>query len=78
MLPDPTGEPDAEETTGSDLDPDYREVLELMGWEPVSTDWLVAQSRFSAAEISSMLLLLELQGHVSSEAGGLFTRLGKR
>ncbi len=78
MLPDQTGEPEAEEAAGSDLDPDYREVLELMGWEPVSTDWLVAQSRFSAAEISSMLLLLELQGHVSSEAGGLFTRLGKR
>ncbi|RMG36929.1 MAG: DNA-protecting protein DprA [Gammaproteobacteria bacterium] len=64
-------------SSAPDLDPDYRELLELMGWEPVSIDWLVTQSRFSAAEISSMLLLLELQGHVSSEPGGLFVRLGK-
>ncbi|BAN68098.1 DNA-processing protein DprA [endosymbiont of unidentified scaly snail isolate Monju] len=59
------------------LDPDHAELLELMGFDPVSSDWLVANSRFSAAEISSMLLLLELQGHVSSGPGGLFTRLGK-
>ncbi len=59
------------------LDPDHADLLELMGFDPVSSDWLVANSRFSAAEISSMLLLLELQGHVSSEPGGLFTRIGK-
>jgi hypothetical protein len=28
--------------------------------------------------VSSILLLLELQGHVSSEPGGLFARVGKR
>lgn len=78
LLPHRSGEPQAEQTAAVELDPDYQELLDLMGWDPVSTDWLVAQSRFSAAEISSMLLLLELQGHVSSEAGGLFTRLGKR
>lgn len=58
------------------LQPDYAELLALMGYEPVSTDQLVERSRFSAAEISSMLLLLEMQGHVLSESGGLFTRLG--
>lgn len=59
-----------------ELDPEHRELLDLMGYDPVSTDELVAKSRFSTAEISSMLLLLELQGHVSSESGGLFTQLG--
>ena len=74
--PAPAAPPPAEEAPAA-MDPDHRELLELMGWEPVSSDWLVANSRFSAAEIASMLLLLELQGHVSSEPGGLFTRLGK-
>jgi DNA processing protein len=59
-----------------ELEPEYAELLTLMGYEPVSTDQLVERTRFSAAEISSMLLLLEMQGHVSSESGGLFTRLG--
>jgi len=70
----------AQEDTATDaaLEPDHAELLECMGFDPVSTDQLVHKSRFSAAEISSMLLLLELQGHVSSEAGGLFTRLGNR
>jgi len=63
-------------TDAPGLDPDHQELLELMGFDPVSTDLLIEKSRFSAAEISSMLLLLELQGHVSSESGGLFTRLG--
>ena len=70
----------AQEDTATEpgLEPDHAELLDCMGFDPVSTDQLVQKSRFSAAEISSMLLLLELQGHVSSEAGGLFTRLGTR
>jgi DNA processing protein len=73
-IPDASTHEDQASATG--LDPDHVELLECMGFDPVSTDQLVTKSRFSAAEISSMLLLLELQGHVSSESGGLFTRLG--
>ncbi|MGB5569777.1 MAG: hypothetical protein WBM81_10795 [Sedimenticolaceae bacterium] len=47
-----------------------------MGFDPVTTDELVERTGFPAAEVSSILLLLELQGHVSSGAGGLFTQLG--
>jgi DNA processing protein len=65
---------DAEAATEAQ-DGDHRRLLEAMGYDPVSTDQLVERTGFSAAEVSSMLLLLELQGHVSSEAGGLFTRL---
>jgi DNA processing protein len=63
----------AGETT---LDPQHATLLAAMGFDPVTTDELVKRTGFPAAEVSSMLLLLELQGHVSSAAGGLFTRLG--
>lgn len=58
------------------MDPQHQALLEVMGYDPVTTDDLVARTGFPASEVSSILLLLELQGHVSSGAGGKFTRLG--
>ena len=58
------------------MDPQHAELLRAMGFDPVTTDELVERTGFPAAEVSSILLLLELQGHVSSGAGGLFTQLG--
>lgn len=55
-------------------DPDYQALLNEMGYDPVSIDFLVHCTGRSAAEISSMILLLELEGHVSSAPGGLFAR----
>jgi DNA processing protein len=57
-------------------DPQHQQVLEALGFDPATTDQLAERTGFPAAEISSILLLLELQGHVSSAPGGLFTRLG--
>lgn len=63
-----------EENASNQLDPDYHKLLENMGFDPISTDHLIARTGFSAAAVSSMLLLLELEGHVSSAPGGYFTR----
>jgi DNA processing protein len=60
------------------MDPQHSQLLDAMGYDPVSTDELVARTGFAAAEVSSILLLLELQGHVSSAAGGQFTRVENR
>ncbi len=70
--------PAASQTLGRDeaMDAQHRELLDAMGFDPVTTDELVERTGFPAAEVSSILLLLELQGHVSSGAGGLFTQLG--
>jgi DNA processing protein len=56
------------------LDPDYERLLEAMGADPVAADELVSRTGLSAQEVSSMLLLLELQGHVSCLAGGRYCR----
>ncbi|MFB1489566.1 MULTISPECIES: DNA-processing protein DprA [unclassified Thiocapsa] len=58
------------------LDADYRALLDAMGFDPVAPDELIASSGHSAREVSSMLLVLELEGHVSSSPGGRFCRLG--
>ncbi|MFW2372403.1 MAG: DNA-processing protein DprA [Gammaproteobacteria bacterium] len=51
------------------LEPGYQKLLECMDFEPIAIDELVTRSNMSVAEIASMLLILELQGHVVSENG---------
>jgi len=58
------------------LDEEYAKLLENMGFDPISADGLIERTGFSAEAVSSMLLLLELEGHVSSVPGGLFARTG--
>jgi len=57
-------------------DPAYRQLLDALGYDPLTVDGLVARTGFTANTVSSMLLLLELEGHVSSSPGGFFTRNG--
>jgi DNA processing protein len=45
-----------------------------MDLEPTPVDTLVERSGFPAKEISSMLLMLELQGLVETAPGGLYYR----
>jgi len=56
------------------LDSDYQSLLDLMGWDPVSVDTLIKRSGLTTAEVSSMLLLLELHGRVDPLAGGRYVQ----
>jgi DNA processing protein len=56
-------------------DPEYRRLLEALGHDPSSLDELVAQTGQSAAELSSMLLMLELEGCVEGLPGNRYQRL---
>ena len=55
------------------LDPDHQKLLKCLDYEPASIDELVNRSPFSAAEIASMLLIMELEGTISSK-DGLYSR----
>lgn len=57
------------------LDADYQELLDLLGFDPVAVDALVARSGLTAETVSSMLLILELQGYVSAFPGGRYSRI---
>ena len=57
------------------LAPDYLALLQAMGYDPVAPDELVARLGRPVEELASMLLVLELEGHVSSGPGGRYCRL---
>ncbi|NNF66756.1 MAG: DNA-protecting protein DprA [Gammaproteobacteria bacterium] len=65
-------------TEESGLDEDYQKLLESVGFEPTQIDTMVERSGLTANAVSSMLLVMELRGYVSSAAGGGYTRTGKR
>jgi len=57
-----------------ELPSEYRQLLELIEYEAVSVDQLVERSGLTPEEVSSMLLVLELDGHLVSGAGGRYSR----
>lgn len=66
---------DAHLGAGAELDPDYRGLLDAMGYDPIALDELVGPTGLSIQNLSSMLLVLELEGHVSSAPGGRYCRV---
>lgn len=60
---------DAQEADG-----DYRLLLDALAHDPCGVDALATRTGLTAAEVSSMMLILELQGAVESLPGGRFAR----
>jgi DNA processing protein len=58
----------------AELDPDHQKLLKCLEYEPRSIDAIVDCSGFSAAEVASMLLILELEGSIVCDSG-LYTRI---
>jgi len=70
-VPDPVANPD----DAPEIDSEYARLLDTMGFDPVPVDVLVDTCGLTPAEVSSMLLQLELRGFVVSSPGGLYNRL---
>jgi len=51
------------------------ETLNHVGFEPTSIDMVVERSGLTPQQVSSMLLVLELQGYVESLPGGTYSRI---
>lgn len=56
------------------LDQDYQLLLSQLGYDPIQIDLLIERCGLTADVVSSMLLLLELQGQVESLPGGRYVR----
>jgi DNA processing protein len=56
-------------------DPDYQALLAALGHDPATLDELAERTGQAASALSSMLLMLELEGVVGSLAGNRYQRL---
>ncbi len=66
---DSAGRASATRGNGAAADADQRRVLEALGHDPVAIDQLAQRTGLTVAELSSMLLVMELQGLVSAQHG---------
>jgi len=62
-------------TSVADDDADYLQLLTAMGFDPATTDELAETSGLTIDQVSSMLLILELEGKIEAIAGGRYSRL---
>ena len=67
-----------EETARLERQPGYAELLAALGFDPCGISDLARRTGLTAAELSSMLLLLEMEGLVEALPGGRYCRLSKR
>ncbi|WP_446810309.1 DNA-processing protein DprA [Methylomonas sp. 2BW1-5-20] len=63
------------EMVQTSLDLEQQNLLKLIPYSPTTVDTLVQESGWTVEEISSMLLVLELQGFISGLAGGGYLRI---
>ena len=70
-----------ESTTNEAIEPDeddeYAALLEQLGFDPIGVDELAEKSGLTIDQVSSMLLILELQGKIDALSGGRYSVLVK-
>ncbi len=68
-----TSETQKKQQTG--LDPEQESLLNLVMFSPTTIDYLLQESGLGIEELSSILLILELQGFIASAAGSSYIRI---
>jgi DNA processing protein len=66
---------DSQPIVDSGMDKDHKILLDALGFDPVDLDVLVVRTGFKADAVSSMMLILELEGHVQAAPGGRYSRV---
>jgi DNA processing protein len=57
------------------VDPEYEALLDVLGFDPATADELAQRSGLTIAQVSSMLLILELEGKIETQSGGRYSQL---
>ena len=60
------------------MDKNHKILLDALGFDPIDLDTLVSRSGLKPETVSSMMLILELKGHVQAAPGGRFSRVRSR
>jgi DNA processing protein len=77
QVPSTTPPPERNSNPKIEKNGDFQALLRNLGFDPAPIDQIIAQSGLTPEKVSSMLLLLELEGYVSSSPGGRYCRTGK-
>jgi DNA processing protein len=62
----------------SGMDKEHKILLDALGFDPVDLDTLIVRTGFKPEAVSSMVLILELEGHVQAAPGGRYSRVANR
>jgi DNA processing protein len=57
------------------MDKDHKILLDALDFDPADLDVLVVRTGFKPEAVSSMMLILELEGHVQAAPGGRYSRV---
>jgi DNA processing protein len=57
------------------MDKAHKILLDALGFDPADLDVLVVRTGFKPEAVSSMMLILELEGHVQAAPGGRYSRV---
>ena len=57
------------------MDKEHKILLDALGFDPTDLDLLVVRTGFKPEAVSSMMLILELEGHVQAAPGGRYSRV---
>jgi DNA processing protein len=57
------------------MDKEHKILLDALGFDPADLDALVDRTGFKPEAVSSMMLILELEGHVQAAPGGRYSRV---
>lgn len=67
--------PTAPNSEPETVNPDHLALLEFVDFDPTPIDTIIERSGLTADAVSSMLLIMELDGSVAAETGGCYVRL---
>jgi DNA processing protein len=67
---------EAEADLSDDRDDDYKLLIEALGHDPATADDIAGKSGLTIDQVSSMLLILELEGKIEPLHGGQYSLLG--
>ncbi len=59
------------------MDKDHKILLDALGFDPTDLDTLIVRTGFKADAVSSMMLILELEGYVQAAPGGRYSRVAR-
>jgi len=72
------GGPDSAGEFAAGMDKEHKILLDALGFDPADLDTLVVRTGLKPEAVSSMMLILELEGHVQAAPGGRYSRVANR